>query len=127
MNESGIYVILSVGSNHGDKSLNVVNACDWLSGIISEFRMSSIYSSPAYGGGEEDYYNAVTEGTFIGKIEDLEKLCKNYETDHGRNHEARLRGEVPIDIDIVIADGKILRQRDFEREFFQRGYRQLQK
>ena len=48
-----------------------------------------------------------------------------YELNAGRDESARRRGDVPIDIDLMIWNGIVLRPRDMEREYFLRGFREL--
>ena len=50
-----------------------------------------------------------------------------YSKENGRDEERRRRGEVPIDIDIVLWNAKTVRPADFAREFFQIGFREINK
>ena len=47
------------------------------------------------------------------------------EYDFGRDSEARERGDVPLDVDIVLFDAEIVRPRDFSQSFFRIGYESL--
>lgn len=58
-------------------------------------------------------------------VGELERLSKQFEISLGRDAQARTRGDVPVDIDIVVFDGKIMRERDFESEFFRIGYMEI--
>ncbi|MDE7345283.1 MAG: 2-amino-4-hydroxy-6-hydroxymethyldihydropteridine diphosphokinase [Muribaculaceae bacterium] len=117
--------IFSVGSNCGDRESSVAAGLVWLSDILSEYRCSSIYATPDCHGGQKEYMNAVAIGSTILTPIDLNRLCKEYELRCGRDSDARIAGEVPIDIDLVVYSGKVLREKDFSREFFQKGYRLL--
>ena len=57
--------------------------------------------------------------------DDLVARLKKWEADHGRTQMKTFEGVIPIDIDLVIWDSRILRPRDFERHYFNVGYRQL--
>lgn len=119
--------ILGLGSNCGDRVEKVASAIAWLSELLTDVSVSDIYETPAYGHAGSPYMNAVIMGYYSGRggIEVLEHLCKEYEMANGRDAEARMNNLVPIDIDIVISGSRILRQADFSRGFFQKGYKQI--
>lgn len=100
-------------------------ALHWLSGQLSGFRHSSVYATPDYHGGQREYLNAVAIGHTTLDALELERLSKNYEICNGRDQEARSNGEVPIDVDLVVFDKEILRNKDFRCEFFLKGYREI--
>lgn len=118
-------IVVSLGSNCGDRRQKVEDAILWLAGSLADFKTSSIYETPPVGHQGSNYMNAVAEGLIDVSVPEFEKSCKRYEEESGRDAEARLDGRVPIDIDIVIADSDILRTEDFRRGFFQIGYLQL--
>lgn len=117
--------LFCIGSNCGDREANVVSALDWLSGLLIDFRHSPIYASPDCLGGKREYLNAVAIGKSDLTPERLNALCKEFEFSQGRDFKAREQGEVPVDVDIVVYDGKVLKERDYASEFFLIGYRQL--
>lgn len=119
-------VIMSVGSNCGDRSTNVSDGIRWLREILEDTRISTIYSTGDCHGGPRDYFNAVVKGKTTIAIERLEEMCKEYENAHGRTAEVRAVGDVPIDIDIVVYENIIVRPKDYRQQFFQIGYKQLQ-
>ena len=119
-------VVLSLGSNCGDRTGNVSKAMEWLKEtVLSEAECSSIYETAPIGHSGGKYINAVVSGSYSGMLDSLEKECKEYELAHGRDAESRIFNRVPVDIDIVIADEKIIRPRDFRCSFFQEGFKQL--
>ena len=117
--------LFCIGSNCGDREGNVDAALVWLSGILADFRHTPVYATPDCHGGARKYMNAVAVGCTCLEAPELERLCKDYECAAGRDAEAREAGNVPIDIDIVVFDGKILREKDFGCEFFKKGYKWL--
>lgn len=119
------YYVVSVGSNCGDRKGAVAKALEWLSENLSDFHASEIYETPPVGHQGSDYMNAVAAGECDMPLSRFERECKRYEVINGRDLFARLRHEVPVDIDVVIAEGKILRPEDFRRDFFQFGYKQI--
>lgn len=117
-------VVLSLGSNDGDRHANVASAIKWLQETLERCRSSSIYETEAIGGGYP-YMNAVAKGEWNGTAEELDSLCKEYERRHGRDQKARMLKRVPVDIDIVIVDGIVVRQRDYGFDYFRRGLNEL--
>lgn len=118
-------VILSVGSNCGDRHLQVSSGIKWLASILTDARASAIYTTGDCHGGIRDYMNAVVCGMTELGIEKLDRQCKEYELTQGRTAEVRARGDVPVDIDIVVYDEEILRPKDYRQEFFRIGLAQL--
>ena len=118
-------VFFSIGSNYGDKKGNVIKGLEWLSKLLSDFKCSSVYETPDCHGGNKIYFNAVAYGRSALEPQDLEGLCKRFEVDCGRDATMRNMGNVPLDIDLVIYNGKILRPNDFKREFFKIGYEMI--
>lgn len=119
------HYVVSIGSNCGDRKESVAKAIDWLSGLLDEFKASQIYETPPVGHQGSDYMNAVVTGVSDMTPSLLERELKRYEVECGRDLYARIRNLVPIDLDIVIADGNVVRPEDYKRVFFQIGYHQL--
>ena len=120
-------VVIGLGANCGDRRKGVAEAIEWLRDRLSAVKASGIYETPPYGHTGTPYMNAVVIGVYTrsDSLGDFECECKRYEIECGRDELARSQNLVPIDIDIVIAGDKILRQADFSRSFFQIGYKQL--
>lgn len=118
------HLYLSIGSNRSKE--DVEKAAIWLKNLLTGFNCSDIYRTPAVNSKIiSSYDNAVASGYTDREISLFNNMIKQYEISCGRDSRARSRGEVPIDIDIVIAGNKILRQRDFDQHFFQIGYLKL--
>lgn len=117
--------IISLGSNHGFREQHLIRALNYLAEISDTIYSSTHYESPALGGGKEHYLNAVAEIETSLALEDLNQMLKELEISEGRTPEARKEGYVPLDADIVVADGKIIRPKDFSQFFFKRGYEDL--
>ena len=117
-----VEAVFSVGSNCGDRFDHVEKGLKWLSDLLSDFRCSHIYATPDCHGSCREYMNAVVSGSTSLTPDELENLCKEYEISSGRDEAARKAGNVPVDIDLVVYDNRILRKKDFSREFFTIGY-----
>ena len=115
-------VIFSIGSNCGCRYENVKKGIIWLSGLLTDFRCSTIYATPDCHGGSKEYLNAVARGLTSLPPDRLESICKKYEEANGRDDISRKMGNVPIDIDLVVYGNSILRTKDYKCEFFRIGY-----
>lgn len=122
--------VFGLGSNCGDRRGNILKAAGLLTekigkGNISNIDISDIYQTPDTQGGLRPYMNAVIKISSSLDTSDLESIAKDIELSLGRNQEARNRGDVPVDIDLVIFESKILRPRDFNASFFRIGYQKV--
>ena len=109
-------VVLSIGSNSADREAQMTNCIAWLRGIATPTKLSSVYNSPASNGKDPDYLNAVAEIT-----------SKDYERQCGRTPQSKALGSIPIDIDIVMWNGNVLRQKDFAQYYFAKGWNEINK
>lgn len=121
-----ISVIISIGSNCGDRHALVEKAIEWLNTILMQTKASSIYETPCALKSGTPYMNAVVKGYFSGNGFSLDDLLKEKEHKMGRTAECREKGQVPIDLDIVVCDGEILKSWDYRQRFFQIGLQQIE-
>lgn len=120
-----ITVVLGIGSNCGDRKESVEKTVSWLRTILIQVRSSEIYETPCALKAGRPYMNAVVSGVFQGDGFQLESLLKDREYEMGRTSECREKGDVPVDIDIVICDGEIWKEWDYRQKFFQIGFSQI--
>ena len=116
-------VYISIASNLSNGAEHIENAFGFLRDNYENVVCSTIYSTPSISIGDDSiYFNAVASCEVDG-VESTNIDLKAYESRCGR-----IRGmkDVVIDMDIVIADGQILRPRDYDREYFQIGYKIIQ-
>ena len=118
-------VFISIGSNTLDRHSRITEALAALRGETECFRQSEIYSTPCWRGEGEDYMNVVAVFRTCLTPEQLDAKFKQMETDAGRSREVADKNIVPLDVDLVVYDGEILRERDFSRNYFTIGYGQL--
>ncbi|MDE6484466.1 MAG: 2-amino-4-hydroxy-6-hydroxymethyldihydropteridine diphosphokinase [Duncaniella sp.] len=117
---------IGLGSNTPDREEQIEKALAFLEKLLADVRRSSVYESPAFNGIDDPYLNAVVHGHTALEPEKLIDKLKEYEADHGRaDKESEPVGNVTIDLDVVIYNYRILRQEDFQRHYFNRGYREL--
>ena len=105
MDKMGREAIISIGSNVPDKRERVEKACEEL--------------------GQPDYCNAVARFSTTDDYETLRLFFKTMESDYGRVRHSDAVALIPLDIDIVMWDGAVLRQRDMGQEYMRIGLEQL--
>lgn len=119
-------IIASIGSNCGDRKKNVALALLELNSLLQPgFVSSEIYETTCARHSGKDYMNAVVKGYFLGDLRELVAGLKTIEEKMGRNLDCRKRGDVPVDIDVVVWNGEILKDWDFRQKFFKRGLEQI--
>lgn len=117
--------VIGLGSNCGFREQHLLHALNRLAEISDSIYTSTHYESPALGGGKAHYLNAVAEIETDMTPEILNRELKALETEEGRDDLARSEGRVPLDADIVIANGEIIRPKDYSQFFFRRGFEEL--
>lgn len=113
--------IISLGSNIARREEMVATGLGWLMSIDPMMRESGIYSSEPVSGHGDPYANAVVEIRTAASLDDLVAIAKDFEKACGRDDKARSEKRVPIDVDIVVFNGRVIRDRDYESPFFRRG------
>lgn len=114
-----------MGSNVDDRMARVAAARKWIQSILQCTICSGIYETDDFHPTGRKYCNAVVAGDTALSQGEIGAAAGLYELNAGRDEAARRRGDVPIDIDLVIWNGTVLRPRDMEREYFLRGFREL--
>ena len=120
-------LVISIGSNSKDREWQVENCIKWLKSKLSGVSHSEIYNSAASNGKDPDYLNVVMKAKCRENFDEINKKLKDYESVCGRTQLSKQTGEIPMDLDIIIWNGEIVRERDFNQEYFQTGWQQLEK
>ena len=118
-------VVISVGSNCGDRIAMVEAAIKWLKTILMQTKCSDIYETPCALKSGNAYQNAVISGFYEGVGYELDDMLKIKEHEMGRTAECREKGEVPIDMDIVMENYEVVKDWDYRQKIFQIGYQQI--
>ena len=88
---------------------------------------SSIYETVACGSIKSpNYLNAVVKIFTDTDHQELHNVLKTMEKAHGRTPESKLSGKIPLDIDIVVWNGEIIRPQDWKQDYFQTGLKELE-
>ena len=120
-----VSVIIGVGSNCGNRKELVETAISWLKGILMQVECSDIYETPCALKVGKPYLNAVVKGFYNGDGMQLQDVLKDKEKVMGRTAACRDKGDVPIDMDIVVCNEEIWKEWDFRQKFFKIGYDQI--
>jgi 2-amino-4-hydroxy-6-hydroxymethyldihydropteridine diphosphokinase len=109
--EQPITVFLSLGSNLGDKLVNIQAACTTLSTQVGPIQsMSSVYETQPWGNLNQDVFlNLALEICTVLPPIHLLKTIKQIETDLGRINSSTIYGPRMIDIDILFYGTSIIR------------------
>jgi len=103
-------IFLSLGSNIGDKKLNIKNALSVLSEYVNIKKVSSLYESdPLLFENQDNFYNLVIEIEFEKSAVDLLNIIKNIEIKLGRQTTFRYGPRI-IDIDILFFNNQIIQE-----------------
>ena len=108
-------IFLGLGSNQGDRELNLKNSIKLLNSRVGKvLNTSGIYESEPWGVKNQNYFlNQVIEIETHIDPNDLLNICKNIEYDMGRKPEIRW-GKRVIDIDILYYQSKIINQENLK-------------
>nr|MBD5376576.1 2-amino-4-hydroxy-6-hydroxymethyldihydropteridine diphosphokinase [Bacteroides sp.] len=123
MNKTAL--VVGIGSNTTDREFRMQSAIEALCGKFTDANVSAVYETQAVNGHDAPYFNAVFSGMTTMTMEDVIVWLKEQERLAGRNELENIEGQVHLDLDLVIWDGRIVRPADFDRTYFNIGYRQL--
>jgi 2-amino-4-hydroxy-6-hydroxymethyldihydropteridine diphosphokinase len=103
-------IFLSLGSNIGDKKLNITNALSELSEYVIIKKVSSLYESdPLLFEDQDNFYNLVIEIEYEETALDLLNIIKNIEIKLGRQSTFRYGPRI-IDIDILFFNNQVIQE-----------------
>jgi 7,8-dihydro-6-hydroxymethylpterin-pyrophosphokinase len=99
---------------------------EWLCQHLDNAIVSQVYETAADNGSAGTYLNAVMMAdTDIDTLPRITRMLKQREAACGRNLMSKITKAIPIDIDIVMFDGEVVRPDDFTKAYFRIGYTQL--
>lgn len=114
--------IICLGSNVADKEQRVRAAARHFGTLIHDISTSGLCVSDDYTGLGESYVNMVVSGSTALSLDELIGESRAYEAAHGRTAVSKPSGIMPIDVDIVVFDGRILKPEQYSRAYFQTAY-----
>ena len=118
---------IGLGSNSSDRKSQIDKAIGHICELLNDAHVSEIYECEAINGTDAPYLNAVVHGSSPLGMDELKSFLKAWETEQHRDDTLDENGRhvVNIDLDLVIFDSRILRPKDFDRLYFNKGYSQL--
>jgi 2-amino-4-hydroxy-6-hydroxymethyldihydropteridine diphosphokinase len=108
-------VFLGLGANLGNRRRNIAAGLSALErGGVRIRRRSSLYETEPVGKGDQPWFlNAIVAAETDLAPRELLLLCKRIEKESGRRRTVRF-GPRPLDIDILLYKGRVIREEDLE-------------
>lgn len=118
------HVLISLGSNLERGEDVLLQSRRRLQQVYGDILFSTIYRTPAYGKPALPYYNNCV-GYFHTDLScsELTEAFKMMEKEAGRTKEQT--GSVALDIDIIQWNDRILKAKDFQRNYVQLGLQEI--
>lgn len=107
--------LLCLGTNQ-DALLHLKQAETAIASLGNAVQWGEIIVTPAEGG-RGMYHNRAVRLRSALSPEELREQLKQIEREAGRTAESKLRGIIPLDIDVLACDGEVLRPDDWEKEY----------
>lgn len=120
-----LQTVICIGSNVACRRANIDYACKMLSDVCRDCITSGVYETDDDSGLGAPYLNMVVICRCIICREALQTMAKKLEKDCGRDECSKVRGEMPLDIDIVVWEGDVVDDYEFGRPYFIEGYRRV--
>ena len=117
-------LVLSIGSNSKDREWQVKNCITWLKGNLDGVTTSYIYNTKADNGVAPDYLTAEMKAKCREELPEITGMLKKYETVCGRTPMSKKKGDIPMDLDIIIWNDEIIREADYNQPYFQIDWQQ---
>ncbi len=118
-------VVLCLGSNVADRRQRLDGAIHRLAALLTIRDYSEAVESADVSGLGHDYLNIVARCSTSLSLNDLRSLIAEIETIEGRTPQSKTSGRMPIDIDVVMYNGKVVSPCDFHRDYFRQAYQLL--
>jgi len=116
MNNQEISVLLSLGSNLGNRRFHIENAAMLLrdTDILRDIKLSSFYLTEPVGvENQPDFLNATLTGKTCVSIYELLEFCKTIEYYHNRKKKEQWAAR-ELDLDIIFFGNSIIKEKDIE-------------
>ena len=115
-------LVISLGSNTPDGVCTITKAVEMLRIVFRSVTVTTTLRNPAVGMGKSspDFHNALAMVRTTLNESEVKAICKAMETLAGNTPELRSQGIIVLDADIVTVDGEVRREKDYEREYFQK-------
>lgn len=114
--------LISLGANRTDKHTMLANTIDRIKTLVQVTAQTPIYETEAEGSiAAAPYANALLQISTNIDYATLHDTFKSWEQAAGRTKQSKLRGIIPLDIDIISWNDTLLKERDMQFAYMQRG------
>ena len=114
--------LISLGANTPDKSERIARCIETIGNMAHITALTPIYETPAEGSiAAAPYANALVEIETNAQYEELRTTFKQWEQQAGRTPESKLQGIIPLDVDIILWDKHIIKERDMQYDYMKKG------
>lgn len=114
--------LISLGANTADKEIQLQEAIASISRIAHIDACTPIYNTPAEGSvAAAPYANALLQISTDSDYDTLNATFKSWEQAAGRTPASKSQGIIPLDVDIIIWDNNIIKQRDMQLSYMKQG------
>ena len=111
--------LLSISSNFQARS-NLTEARQMLENLFPEIVFTEALTTKPHGDHyKRPFVNVLAVAYHSAGTDEINAQLKEIEKRLGRTPEDKAKGKVVIDLDLIAADGEILRPKDFERSYVQ--------
>lgn len=118
-------IIVCIGSNR-NPTANVECAGRLLCDYFTSLRFSApVYTEPIGVGLSGLFLNQVVTAYTPDHPEEVNRVLKQIERQMGRTPQDKLRGDIPIDIDLLQWNDQVLKPADLQKEYVISGIRSL--
>lgn len=119
-------VLISIGSNTTEKHNILTQIIETIGQISHIIAHTPIFDTPAEGcSSSTPYANALILASLDENYDILREKFKQWEIDYGRTHQLKQQGIIPLDIDIIMWDNTILKERDMQMNYMKTGLKIL--
>lgn len=118
--------LISLGANTPDKYTMLANTITRIKELVHVTAHTPVYETPAEGSvAAAPYANALLQITTDADFDTLHDTFKEWERAAGRTPQSKLQGIIPLDIDIIEWNGTVLKERDMQFAYMQKGLQLL--
>lgn len=112
------HVIFSISSNTPDREQKIHEAIEEMKALFPDIKTSAAYTSAAFNGRDPEYMTVAATADTDLPIDRLTTFTKAMEWQIGRSADDSKIGLITIDIDIIVYEGTVIKQRDLAHEPF---------
>lgn len=126
MSDNYTEAVICLGSNVDCRRAKIDGAIDGLGGVCEVLESTGIYETEADNHTDAPFFNLVMRCRCTLSLDEMLACCKELEARAGRLSESKATGIMPLDVDIIVWDGRVIDPRQYAKPYFTLGYKRLQ-